>query len=61
MTFKFYDTCSLLVKAGYLTKEDFETMIISSITLDELENIKSSFHKDAEIKFAARKVLGLLD
>ena len=36
-------------------------MIISSITLDELENIKSSFHKDAEVKFAARKVLGLLD
>lgn len=61
MTFKFYDTCSLLVKAGYLTKEDFETMIISSITLDELENIKSSFHKDTEVKFAARKVLGLLD
>ena len=61
MTFKFYDTCSLLVKAGYLTKEDFETMIISSSTLDELENIKSSFHKDAEVKFAARKVLGLLD
>ena len=61
MIFKFYDTCSLLEQAGYLTEEDFETMIISSITLDELENIKTSFHKDNEVKFAARKVLHLLD
>lgn len=61
MIFKFYDTCSLLVKASYLTEKDFSNMIISSITLDELENIKTSFHKDAEVKFSARKVLGLLD
>ena len=36
-------------------------MIISSITLDELENIKSSRTKDEEIKFSARQVLSQLD
>lgn len=58
--YKFYDTCSLLLKANNLWEEDID-LVISSITLDELENIKSSNTKDEEIKFSARKVLNELD
>lgn len=61
MKFKFYDTCSLLEQAGNLfTSNDF-TLVISSITLKELEHIKSSYNKDADVKFAARKVLADLE
>ena len=58
--YKFYDTSSLLLKTDslFIDKEPFA---ISSITLDELENIKASNHKDAEIKYKARKLLHLLD
>ena len=61
MNFNFYDTCSLLKITNYLKPDDFSNMIISSITLDELENIKSSRTKDEEIKFSARQVLSQLD
>ena len=61
MIFKFYDTCSLLLKADYLFNDDDSTMVISSITLDELENIKTATNKDADIKFTARKVLNELE
>lgn len=60
MTYKFYDTCSLLLKADHLW-EDESKMVISSITLEELENIKTSSNKDADVKFAARKVVKELD
>lgn len=41
--FKFYDTCSLLLKAEYLRPdEDYSKMIISSVTLEELEHIKTA-------------------
>lgn len=54
---KFYDTCSLLS----LQEKAFENFFyISSITLDEIENIKTSANKDNEIKFKARKILRLL-
>ena len=58
--YKFYDTSSLLLKTDslFIDKEPFA---ISSITLEELENIKTSNHKDAEIKYKARKLLHLLD
>lgn len=56
---KFYDTCSLLKKVDNLFDEDL--FIISSITLNELESIKTSGSKDPDIKFAARKILHLLD
>lgn len=59
-TYKFYDTCSLLLKASNLF-EDETPFAISSITLNELENIKTSSYKDSEVKFAARKLLHLLD
>ena len=39
MRIKFYDTCSLLKKVNTLFDEQ-EEFAISSITLEELENIK---------------------
>ena len=58
---KFYDTCSLLLKAGHIFDELDTTVVISSITLEELENIKTSSRKDNDVKFAARKVTYELD
>lgn len=55
---KFYDTSALLVAQEKAFEEYF---IISSITLDELENIKTSYSKSYEIKHQARKLLRLLD
>ena len=60
MMYKFYDTCSLLLKANHLWDEDC-TLVISSITLEELEHIKTSANKDPDVKFAARKVVHELD
>lgn len=60
MDYKFYDTCSLLLKADNLF-EDNEQFAISSITLNELEHIKTSNNKDPEIKCAARHLLKQLD
>ena len=59
-TFKFYDTCSILQKADYLFQDD-ENIVISSITLEELENIKTSAHKGPDVKAAARKVTKTLE
>lgn len=56
----FYDTCSLL----YAQKEAFESsdkFYISSITINELENIKTSGTKDEETKYNARTLLHLLE
>lgn len=51
--YKFYDTSSLLL----LTEEELDNyFIISSITLNELENIKTSRNKDYEIKATARRI-----
>ena len=55
---KFYDTCSLLLKVEDLFSEG--KFAISSITLEELEGIKTSAHKDAETKYHARKILSQL-
>ena len=54
-TYKFYDTCSLLLKTNSLSEEK-DPIIISSITLNELENIKTAHNKDIETKSAARYV-----
>ena len=54
----FYDTCALLDKLNKAFEEKF---IISNITLKELESIKTSAHKDAEIKFKARRLIHLLN
>lgn len=58
-TYKFYDTCSLLLKVDTLLEET-DPIVISSITLNELENIKTSSNKDADIKYAARHLLHIL-
>lgn len=60
MIYNFYDTCSLLTK-GTLLEDKNEQIIISSITLDELENIKTSTNKDANIKYTARQLLRTLN
>lgn len=40
---------------------DGEPVIMSSISLTELEHIKTSAHKDSDIKYAARKLIALLE
>lgn len=46
---KFYDTNALLIDCS-----DLSNVILSSKTIEELENIKTSSYKDAEIKYKAR-------
>lgn len=61
MKYKCYDTCSLLEQAGHLFNSDEFILVISSITLEELESIKTSGNKDPDVKYAARKVLTDMD
>ena len=61
MTYKFYDTCSLLLKTNHLFDEENVRVVISSISLQELEDIKTANNKDAEIKYSARKLLNILN
>ena len=61
MKFKCYDTCSLLEQSGNLFLTDDYTMVITSITFEELEHIKTASNKDAGIKQTARKILRDLD
>ena len=61
MKTKFYDTCSLLVSPDNIFQEEDTQIAISSITLEELENIKTAYNKDAEVKYSARRVLKLLE
>lgn len=62
MIFKCYDTCSLLKSADNLFNNSDEfKLLITSITLEELEQIKTSSNKDSETKAAARKVLSSLE
>ena len=56
MKYEFYDTCSLLLKSNNIWDTE-ATIVISTITLDELENIKTATNKDPDVKFAARKVV----
>ena len=59
--YRFYDTSSLLLKLDSLFGDNEPPFAISSITLSELEEIKTSGTKDADIKYAARRLLHLLD
>lgn len=57
---KFFDTCALL----NLQEKAFEgsdIFYISHVTLQELERIKTSYNKDEDVKYKARKVLHLLN
>ena len=57
---KFYDTCSILAK---IDNDDLfaERFYISSISLHELENIKTSKNKTEDVRYKARKLSHLLD
>lgn len=55
---KFYDTNALLLKMESLFDEHFA---LSSVSLSELESIKTSTKKDADVKYSAQKLLRLLD
>ena len=55
---KFFDTCALLELQQDALESKF---LISSITISELESIKTSSNKDEETKWAARKLLHLLE
>lgn len=57
---KFYDTSSLLIDPQSLFTGQNCRIAISSITLNELENIKTSSHKDSEIKNKARQVINAI-
>ena len=61
MTYKFYDTCSLLLKTNHLFDDENVKVVISSISLQELEDIKTANNKDAETKYSARKLLNILN
>ena len=61
MKYKFYDTCSLLLNVHHLWDDLDSRLVLSSITLEELENIKTSANKDIDIKFAARQITNELD
>lgn len=56
----FLDTNVLIDNPNVITNFE-DKFYISSITLNELENIKSSGTKDEETKYKARQVLNLLD
>lgn len=57
---RFYDTCALLTNPeGIFEKE--ESFLISSVTLKELEHIKTATNKDADIKYSARLIQKLLE
>ena len=59
---KFYDTSSLLLQPYTLDFDNPREIVgISSITLEEIENIKISNNKDADVKFAAARLSELLD
>ena len=60
MNYLFYDTCALLEGDERIFDKEDTKILISSITLNELEDIKSSSKKDEDIKYKARKLLHFL-
>ena len=56
---KFYDTCALLSLGEKVFNG--EPFAVSSITFKELENIKTSFNKDNDVKAMARHLLHLFN
>lgn len=55
----FFDTCSLLNEEKKIFQLN-EKFYISSITLKQLQNIKTSFNKDSQTKYQARKLINKL-
>lgn len=58
--FKFYDTSSLLIAGDKVLQEE-RPISISSITLSELENIKTSANKSLDIKTSANHLTKLIN
>lgn len=56
----FFDTCALLA-AGESLFEMEKPFLISSISFKELERIKTSTNKDADVKYSARLLLKLFE
>lgn len=56
---RFYDTCSLLL-VGEALFDKGQKFLISSISIKELERIKTSSNKDADVKYSARILQHLL-
>lgn len=61
MNYFFYDTCALLEAQQTIFENKENKIYISNITINELEDIKTSGRKDEETKYAARKLLHLLN
>ena len=57
----FYDTSSLLLNINHLFDNPNDKVVISSITFQELEDIKTSNKKTEELKQSARMLLRLLE
>lgn len=57
---KFYDTCSLLAEINNENLFD-ESFYISSVSLHELEHIKTSKTKSDEVRYNAKKLTRILD
>lgn len=57
----FYDTCALLDLQEKVLKDPDNIFLISSVTLQEIESIKTSRNKDDEIKYKARNLIRILD
>ena len=58
---KYFDTSSLLLLDSLFDEYCNDEIFITSITLAELEHIKTSANKDANVKYAARHLLNQLD
>ncbi len=58
--FKFYDTSSLLIAGDKVLKEE-RPIAISSVTLSELEHIKTSANKSIDIKISASHLTKLIN
>lgn len=57
----FYDTSSLLLNVNHLFDNPNDKVVISSVTLQELEEIKTSTKKTEDVKQSARLLLKLLE
>jgi hypothetical protein len=56
----FFDTSSLLIAKDAPFKEDGK-FLVSSVTFNELEHIKTTNNKSQEVKYSARLLLHLFE
>ena len=61
MKYLFHDTCSVMDCTDESFNEEGVTIVISNITWNELEHIKTSKNKDEDTKYRARRATRLLD